>query len=350
MQEISYSKAILETIRNEMKKDRRIVLMGEDIGRLGNTFKVLDGLWDEFGSERVIEAPISEASIVGAAIGAALSGLIPVFEIMYIDFATLAMEQIINRAAKMSYMSGGELNLPLVIRTQGGGRSCQAAQHSQSLEALFCHIPGLKVCMPSCPNDARGLLITAIKDNNPVIFIEHKMLYSKKGFVDENEDGIPFACAKIRKEGKDVTIISWSDMVNYSLEAANDLENEGINAEVIDLRTLVPLDKETIFNSVKKTGKVLIAHEAIRRGGYGAQISSLISENIFPYLKSPIKIIAAKNYPIPFSPSRIKPIGYGAMPSLVELLEKCTDPLEEYVLPQKKQIIDCAKQLFNYTS
>jgi len=266
---------------------------------------------------------------------------------MYIDFLPLAMEQIINRAAKICYMSDGKFNLPLVIRTQCGGRSCQAAQHSQSLEALFCHIPGLKVCMPSCADDANGLLLTAIRDNNPVIFIEHKMLYSKKGIVKERNEGITFAKAKIRKQGNDITIISWSDMVNYALESAIELEKQGINAEVIDLRTLVPLDEKTIYDSVKKTGRVVIAHEAVRRGGFGSQISSMISENIFSYLKSPIKIVAAKNFPIPFSPSRIKPIGYGAMPSLIEVLKKCTDPLEEYILPQKRHIIDAVKKILD---
>ena len=351
MREIKGSEAIREAIRNEMLKDERVFLMGEDIGRLGNTFKVLAGLWEEFGPERVIDSPLSEEAIAGAAVGAALAGMRPVFEIMYIDFSTLAMDHIFNRAAKIRYISGGECSVPLVIRMQEGGRVSVACQHSQSLEALYCHIPGLKVVMPSTPYDAKGLLISAIRDDDPVIFIEHKLLYNRKGLVPEKEYTIPVGMADVKREGKDITIVSWSDMVHFSLDAAEKLEGEGIHAEVIDVRTLVPLDEDTIITSVRKTGRILIAHEAVRRGGYGAEVSSIISEKAFDYLRSPIKIVAAKNTPIPFSLSRTgEGGGYGAIPLLSEELKKCKDPLEEVVLPQTHNIVEAARAVVEYNN
>lgn len=345
MKILTFSEAIREAIREEMLKSEAIILMGEDIGRLGGTFKVLDGLWKEFGPDRVIEAPISEEAIVGMACGAALAGMRPVFEIMYNDFLCLTMDPLANHAAKLRYMTGGEFSVPMVIRTQEGGRTSQGAQHSQCLEAMLCHFPGLKVVIPSTPADAKGLLKTAIWDEDPVIFIEHKFLYSKKGEVPEGDYRIPFGVANIRREGTDVTIVALSDMVNYALEAAEDLAKEEINAEVIDPRTLVPLDEEAIFASVHKTGRLVITHEAVRRCGFGAEISSLVAEKAFRSLRAPIKIVAAQNTPLAFSPSRATAVGYGAMPELVEVLSKCKDPLEEAILPQRSQIVQAAEDL-----
>ncbi len=348
MREITFAEAIREGVRGEMLRDERVFLLGEDIGRLGNTFKVLDGLWREFGPQRVIESPISEASIGGAAYGAALAGMRPVFEIMYIDFALLALEQLLNHAAKMRYISNGQYPVPLVIRTQEGGRSSQGPQHSQCLEAIFAHSPGLKVVMPAFPADAKGLLTTAIRDEDPVIFIEHKFLYFKKGPVPEGEHLIPFGKARIVREGKDVTIVGISHMVHYALEAAEKLAEEGIEAEVIDPRTLVPFDEETVFASLAKTGRLLIAHEAVRRCGFGAEIASLAVEKAFRSLKAPVRIVAAKNTPLPFSPSVTTALGYGAMPDLAAVLSRCKEPLEEAVLPQVRQVVSAAKELVSW--
>ena len=349
MREIKGSEAIREAIRYEMLRDDRVFLLGEDIGRLGNTFKVLAGLWEEFGSDRVIDSPLSEEAISGAAVGAALAGMRPVFEIMYIDFSTLGMDHIMNRAAKIRYITGGESSVPMVIRMQEGGRVSVGCQQSQCLEALYCHIPGLKVVMPSTPADAKGLLLSSIRDEDPVIFIEHKMLYNSRGPVPEGDYTVPLGVAKVRRKGRDVTIVSWSDMVNFAIDAAEDLEKEGIKAEIIDLRTLVPPDEEAILSSVRKTGRIVIAHEAVRRGGYGAHISSLVAEKAFKSLKAPIKIVAAKNTPIPFSLTRTgEGGGYGAIPALSEELKKCTNPLEEAVLPQKAHIVQAVKELLVY--
>ena len=345
MRTLTFAEAIREAIREEMLKSDAVILMGEDIGRLGGTFKVLDGLWKEFGPDRVLEAPISEEAIVGMACGAALAGMRPVFEIMYNDFLCLAMDPLANHAAKLRYMTGGEFCVPMVIRTQEGGRTSQGPQHSQCLEAMLCHVPGLKVVMPSTPADAKGLLKTAIWDGDPVVFIEHKFLYSRKGEVPEGEYQIPFGAASVRREGSDVTIVAFSDMVNYALDAADDLDREGISAEVIDPRTLVPLDEAAICSSVRKTGRLIITHEAVRRGGFGAEIASLVVERIFHALKAPIRIVAAQNTPLAFSPSRATAVGYGAMPELVEVLGKCKDPLEEIILPQRHQIVQAARDL-----
>jgi len=348
MREITYSNAIREALWQEMEKDERVFIMGEDVGRLGNTFKVLVGLWEKFGSERVIDTPLSEEAIAGAAVGAAMAGMRPVCEIMYIDFSTLALDHIFNRAAKIRYMSSGGFKVPMVMRTQEGGRVSVGAQHSQCLEALYCHIPGLKVVMPATPKDAKGLLITAIRDEDPVIFIEHKLLYNEKGEVPEEEYTIPLGKARIRRKGSDVTIVSWSHMVNYSLDAAKDLAEEGIEAEVIDLRSLVPLDEDTILSSVGKTHRLVVVHEAVRRGGYGEHICSIVAEKAYLHLEAPIKIVAAKNVPIPFSLTRTgEGGGYGSLPSISEHLKKCKDPLEQGVLPQKKDIIETVKEIMS---
>jgi pyruvate dehydrogenase E1 component beta subunit len=270
----------------------------------------------------------------------------PVFEIMYIDFSTLAMDHIVNRAAKIRYVSDGGFTVPMVIRTQEGGRVSVGCQHSQCLEAFFCHVPGLKVVMPSTPMDAKGLLLAAIRDEDPVIFIEHKLLYNRRGPVPEEDYEIPLGVASVRRPGNDVTLVSWSDMVHYSLDAAKELSAEGVEVEVIDLRTLVPLDEEAVLSSVRKTGRLVVSHEAVRRCGYGAEVSSIVAEREFHSLKAPIRIVAAKNTPIPFSLTRTgEGGGYGALPSLSDELKKCTDPLEEAILPQRHSIVDAVREV-----
>jgi pyruvate/2-oxoglutarate/acetoin dehydrogenase E1 component len=298
------------------------MLIGEDIGRYGGIFGVTKGLLEEFGPHRVRSTPISESAIIGSALGAAMTGVRTVAELMYMDFTTCAMDQIVNQVAKMRYMSGGKVKIPLVIRTQGGGGRGNAAQHSQSLEALFQHIPGLKIVMPSTPYDARGLLKTAIRDDNPVLFIEHKLLYATKGSIPDGEYLIPFGQADIKRKGKDVTILAVSYMVLKALKAADLLADEGIAAEVIDLRTLVPLDLETILQSIRKTNRAVIVHEGCRRGGIGAEISSQIQEEAFDFLDAPVQRVGALNVPIPYS-----------------------EPLETAVIPGEKDIVASAKKL-----
>ncbi|MFH1950486.1 MAG: alpha-ketoacid dehydrogenase subunit beta [Pseudomonadota bacterium] len=302
MRKIKYREAISEALREEMKRDDRVFLLGEDVGQFGGVFQSTATLWDTFGPSRVMDTPISEQAIVGAALGAALVGLRPVAEIMFVDFTSLAMDQIANQCAKFHFMTGGQAIVPVVIKTQGGAGFGDAAQHSQSLEAWHTHIPGLKVVMPATPFDAKGLLKASIRDDNPVVFIEHKLLYLTEGPVPENgNDIIPIGKADIKREGKDVTIITWSKMVLDSLEAASALEKEAIDVEVVDLRTLRPLDLETILESVKKTGKVVIVHEACKTGGFGGEIAALIVENAFDYLDAPIKRVASLDTPIPYA-------------------------------------------------
>ncbi len=301
MREIEYREAIREAIIEEMDRDKKVFLIGEDIGVYQGAFKVYKGLLDKYDSGRVINTPISEAAIIGAAIGAALTGYRPIAEIMFIDFAALAMDQIANQAAKIHFMSGGSIDVPLVIRTQGGVGKGLSAQHSQSLESWFYHIPGLKVAMPSTAYDAKGLLKTAVRGNGPVIFIEHKMIYPVKGPVPEKQYTIPFGKADIKRKGKDITILAYADMILKSLEAAEELEKEGIDCEIIDPRTLVPLDMDAIIDSVKKTGRLVIVSEACRRGSVASDISARVTEKAFEYLKEPVKIIAGLNTPIPYN-------------------------------------------------
>jgi len=322
MREIEYREAIREAITEEMDRDKKVFLIGEDIGVYGGAFKVYKGLLDKYGPERVINAPISEAAIIGAAIGAALTGYRPIAEIMFIDFAALAMDQIANQAAKIHFMSGGSIDVPLVIRTQGGVGKGLSAQHSQSLESWFYHIPGLKVVMPSTAKDAKGLLKTAVKDNSPVIFIEHKMIYPIKGPVPEKEYTIPFGKADIKRKGKGVTIFAYADMVLRSLEAAEELERDGVDCEVIDPRTLVPLDIKALINSVKKTGRLVIVSEACRRGSIASDISAIVTDKAFKYLKAPVKIVAGLNTPIPYNLS-----------------------LEQASIPQKADILKAVKTI-----
>jgi pyruvate/2-oxoglutarate/acetoin dehydrogenase E1 component len=284
-----------------MKRDDRVFVMGEDIGVYGGVFKVTRDMLDEFGPRRIRSTPISEAVIAGAATGAALTGTRPVAEIMFIDFATLAMDQIVNQMAKIRYMFGGKAKVPVVVRTQGGAGRGNAAQHSQSLEAWFFHVPGIYVVQPSTPYDAKGLLKSAIRDDNPVIFIEHKMLYNMKGMVPDHEYLVPLGQADVKRAGKDVTIVATSRMVHLALGAADILSQGGIEAEVIDPRTLKPLDTETIVRSVKKTLHLVIVNEGCRTGGFASQLAGMLLEDVFDYLDAPIKIVASEDVPIPYN-------------------------------------------------
>lgn len=301
MREIEYREAIREAVIEEMDRDRKVFLIGEDIGVYGNIFRTYKGLIDKYGCNRVINTPISEATITGAGIGAALTGYRPVVEIMYIDFTALAMDQIVNQAAKIRYMTGDQINVPMVIRTQGGSGNGVAAQHSQCLEAWFYHIPGLKVVCPATAYDVKGLLKTAIRDNNPVIFIEHKMIYQLKSHVPDEEYTIPFGQAEIKKDGKDITVITYSQMLYKALAAADKLDEEGIDCEVIDLRTLVPLDLKTVVQSVEKTNHLVILTEACERGSVASDICAKINKKAFDFLDAPVEIIAGFNTPIPFN-------------------------------------------------
>jgi len=296
-----YREALNEALREEMLRDETVFLLGGGIGQRGGSYKVTIDLLNEFGPERVIDAPISEASFTGAGVGAAITGMRPVVEILFVDFTSLIIDQIVNQAAKYRFMSGGKGRVPMVLRTQGGSGNGLAAQHSQSLEAWYYHVPGLKVVMPSTPYDAKALLKSAIRDDDPVIFIEHKLLYMQKGFVPEVDYTVELGKADVKHPGQDVTIIAWSAMVPKSMAAAEELAADGIDAEVIDLRTLVPLDKDLILESVRKTEHCLIVQEAVRRGGVASDIASIIQEEAFDYLDAPIRILAGHNTPIPFN-------------------------------------------------
>lgn len=318
MAEITYGQAVRDAMREELHRDEKVFLMGEDIGVYGGAFGITFGMLDEFGSERVRDTPISEAGIVGAGVGAAMVGMRPIVEIMFSDFLTLASDQIMNQAAKIHYMLGGKARVPLVVRTPGGSGTGAAAQHSQSLEALFAHIPGLIVVMPSNPYDVKGLLKTAIRDDNPVVFFEHKLLYSKKGEVPETDFTVPFGEAEIKRPGSDITVFATSIMVHRALEAAEELASENISVEVIDPKTLVPLDTETIIKSVIKTGRLMIVQEACKRGGFASEVAAeIIESEAFGYLDEPIKRLAGKNIPIPYS----KHLEAAAVPQVEDIVE-----------------------------
>lgn len=303
MSEITYAQAIKDAMSEEMRRDENVFLMGEDVGLYGGAFGVSVGMLQEFGEERVRDTPISEAVIAGAAAGAAVTGMRPIAEIMFSDFTTISMDQLVNQAAKMRYMFGGKAKVPMVLRTPGGSGTGAAAQHSQSLEAWFCHVPGLKVVVPSTPYDAKGLLKAAIRDDNPVMFFEQKLLYRKKGEVPDEDYVIELGKADIKREGKDLTIISYGRMIPTCLKVAEDLAAEGIDIEVVDPRTLLPLDKDTLVQSVKKTGKVLIVHEAVQTGGFGGEIAAVIADSeAFFYLDAPIKRMGGLDVPIPYCP------------------------------------------------
>jgi len=323
MREISYRDALNEALREEMLRDKTVFLLGEDIGKFWEgAFKVTKNLAKEFGDERVRDTPISESAIIGVAAGAAITGMRPVAEIMFGDLTALAMDQIANQAAKLRYMFGGQTKVPMVIRTPFGAGVNIASHHSQSLEAWFMHTSGLKVAMPSTPYDAKGLLKTAIRDDNPVMFFEHKLLYPIKGNVPEEEYTVPFGVADVKREGKDVTIVATLNMVHKALAAAKELSEQGIEAEVIDPRTIVPLDKKAIINSVKKTGRLVIVSEDCKTAGISAEIAALVAEEALDYLDAPIKRVAEPDTPIPFSP-----------------------PLEQFVIPTEKSIIKAVKEI-----
>jgi len=323
MRKLTYRDALREALREEMLRDKTVFLLGEDIGRYwGGAFKVTKGLAEEFGDERVRDTPISESAIVGVAVGAAITGMRPVAEIMFGDLSTLAMDQICNQAAKICYMFGGQTKVPLVVRTPFGAGVNIASHHSQSLEAWFMHTPGLLVAVPSTPYDAKGLLKTAIRGNNPVMFFEHKLLYPIEDEVPEEEYIIPFGVADVKLEGEDITLFATLYMVHKALAAAQELRKQGISVEVVDPRTLVPLDKQAIIKSVKKTGRIVIVTEDCKTAGVSAEIAAIVAEEALDYLDAPIKRVAEPDTPIPFSPT-----------------------LEQFVIPNEKTIIKAVKEV-----
>lgn len=322
MREITYLEAVREAMTQEMERDDRVFLIGEDIGEYGGAFQVTHGMLDKFGPDRILDTPITELGLTGAATGAALIGMRPIAEIMFMDFTTLASEQLVNQAAKLRFMFGGTATVPLVLRTPAGSGTGAAEHHSQSLENWFVHIPGLKVVMPSTPYDAKGLLIAAIRDDNPVIFVEHKLLYKTSGAVPEEPYLVPLGQAEVKREGRDLTIIATSIMVKKSLEAADTLSEQGIEVEIVDPRTLRPLDKDTIIQSVKKTGKVLIVHEAVKTGGFGGELAGVIAESdAFGYLEAPILRLAGREVPIPYN----RNLEYSAVPQVEDIVEKAQE-------------------------
>ena len=324
--EITFAEAIREALAEEMRRDSRVFIIGEDVAEAGTPFKVLSGLVEEFGKDRVIDTPISEPGFTGIGVGAAMTGVRPVVDIMFGDFLTLTMDQIVNQAAKVHYMSGGKIKVPIVFRTTLGATRRSAAQHSQSLHAWVSHVPGLKVAIPSTPYDAKGLLKTAIRDDNPVVFFEDKLSYKLKGPVPAEEYTIPFGVADIKRKGQDITIVATSSMVQVALAAAELLNGVGISAEVIDPRTTFPLDKVTIIESAKKTSRAIVVDEGYERYGVTAEIASVIADGAFYYLDAPVKRMGAMDVPIPFSPV-----------------------LEDLTVPTEKSVFEMAKTLCGRT-
>ena len=319
---ITFGEAVNEALAEEMRRDERVFIIGEDVGEAGTAFKVLLGLIDEFGPERVLDSPISEPGITGLGVGAAMTGMRPVVDIMFGDFATLIMDQMVNQAAKTHYMSGGKLKVPLTLRTTMGAGRRSAAQHSQSLHAWFSHIPGLKVAVPSTPYDAKGLMKTAIRDDNPVVIFEDKMMYALKGPVPAEEYTIPFGVADIKRAGDDITLVATSSMIYVALEAAQKLADIGLSAEVIDPRTTLPLDRQTLIESAKKTSRAIIVDEGYQSYGVTAELASVIADGAFYYLDAPVKRMGAMDVPIPFSPA-----------------------LEDLTIPTAEAVVDMAKAL-----
>ena len=320
--ELTLGEAVKEALAEEMRRDPRVFICGEDVAEAGTVYKVLAGLVEEFGTDRVVDTPISEAGFTGIAVGAAMTGMRPVVDIMFGDFSTLVMDQMVNQAAKVHYMSGGKWKVPMVMRATMGATRRSAAQHSQSLHAWFCHIPGLKVVMPSTPYDAKGLMKTAIRDENPVVFFEDKMMYRLKGPVPAEDYTIPFGVADVKRAGDDITIVATSSMVQVALGAAKLLEERGISAEVIDPRTVWPLDEKTLIESAKKTSRVIVMDEGYGRYGVTAEIASTIAEGAFYDLEAPVKRMGALHVPIPFSP-----------------------PLEDATVPTEQSVFEAAKAL-----
>jgi pyruvate dehydrogenase E1 component beta subunit len=300
--ELTLSQAVNEALAEELRRDPTVFLIGEDVAEAGHPFKVLAGLVEEFGPERVIDSPISEAGISGLGLGAAITGMRPVVDIMFGDFLTLIMDQVVNQAAKIHYMSGGSLKAPLTIRTTLGATRRSGAQHSQSLHAWVAHVPGLKVCLPSTPADAKGLLKSAIRDDNPVIVFEDKMMYTAKGPVPDGEHLVPLGLADVKRGGDDVTVVATSSMVQVALMAADELERDGISVEVVDPRTIAPLDRATLVASARKTGRVVVVDEGHRSYGASAELAAVIGEEAFWHLDAPVVRVAAMDVPIPFSP------------------------------------------------
>lgn len=321
MAQISYREALNQALAEEMTRDDRVFIMGEEVGYFGGAFKVTDGLLAAFGEKRVRDTPISELSIVGAGIGSAMGGLKPVVELMTVNFGLLAIDQIVNHAAKIHYMFGGQAKVPIVIRAPQGGGHQLGAQHSQSLEAYFLHCPGLRVAIPASPADAKGLLKTAIRQDDPVMFLEHESLYGMKGEVPEGEHLVPFGVATVTRPGKDVTIISYSKCVYDSMRAAEALENEGIDAEVIDLRTLNPLDLNTCVDSIKKTGKAIMVYEGWRTGGAGAEVAAQLYEAAFDHLDAPIERVATRDIPMPYN-ARLERAALPSPADIVKVAER----------------------------
>jgi pyruvate dehydrogenase E1 component beta subunit len=319
--ELSYREAVRDALATAMRKDDDVFIMGEDIAEMGGSMGVTQGLLDEFGPERVRNTPISEMAIVGAGIGAAMQGMRPVVEIMYEDFLTLSAEQIVNQAAKHRYMSGGQLKVPLTIRTQGGAGWSPGAQHAQQLESWFVHIPGLKVVFASTPTDVRGLLYSAIYEDNPVIFFEHRTLYGLKEEMPDEVEPIPLGEGRVIREGEDVTVVATGRLVHEALDAASHLEEQGVSVEIVDPRTLQPLDEETIVESVKKTNRCVVAHEAVTRMGFGAEVAAIVQHQAFDWLDAPIERVGAKFTPIPFAPV-----------------------MEEFVVPHAKDVVDAVQR------
>lgn len=320
---ITMREAIKTALAEEMRRDPSVFLLGEDIGAYGGTLQITAGLYDEFGGERVIDTPLSEVAITGAAIGAALMGMRPVMELMFADFLPLASDQLVNNAAKMCYAYNGEKSVPMVVRAPFGAGSRSGMHHSQNLEAWFAGVPGLKVLMPSTPADAKGLLKSAIRDNNPVIFLEHKMLLGTRGIVPDEDYTVPIGKAAVAREGTDLTIVGCGAMMFKSLKAADELAKDNIDVEVVDLRTIRPLDKETITNSIKKTHRLLIVHEACKTGGIGGEIAAVVSEKAIGFLDAPIERVCAPDTPVPFSPT-----------------------LEDFFIPNTDRIVAVAKGMF----
>ncbi|HVD10055.1 MAG TPA: alpha-ketoacid dehydrogenase subunit beta [Gaiellaceae bacterium] len=317
MPETTYREAIRDSMSEAMRRDDDVFIMGEDIAEMGGSMGVTQGMLEEFGPDRVRNTPISEMAIVGAGIGAAMQGMRPIVEIMYQDFTTLAMEQLVSQAAKHRYMSGGQLSVPLTVRTQGGAGWSPGAQHAQQLEAWFVHVPGLKVVFPSTPADAKGLLWSSIYDENPVMFFEHRTLYPIKGEVPDEIEPIELGKARIHREGEDVTVVATGRLVHESLAAADEAEEQGISVEVVDPRTLQPLDEETVVASVNKTSRCVVAHEAVVRMGWGAELAAVVQEQCFDYLDAPVERVGAKFTPIPFAPV-----------------------MEEFVIPHKADVLE----------
>ena len=320
--EITFAEAVREALAEEMRRDPNVFIMGEDVAEAGTPFKVLSGLVEEFGTERVMDTPISEPGFTGMGVGAAMTGMRPVIDIMFGDFLTLTMDQIVNQAAKIHYMSGGKMKAPIVFRTTMGATRRSAAQHSQSLQAWVSHVPGLKVAIPSTPYDAKGLMKSAIRDDNPVVFIEDKMMFKLKGLVPEEEYIIPFGMADIKRPGEDITLVATSSMVQVALGAADKLSQIGISAEVIDPRTTTPLDRQTFIESAKKTSRAIVIDEGYEAYGVTAEIASVIADGAFYYLDAPVKRMGAMDVPIPFSP----------------VLEDVTVPTEETVFEMAKTL------------